>query len=763
MRQDEYISTSYGTNYGGIRIRDSVHGDILIPQKFLPIIDAYAFQRLRRVRQLATAQYAFPGADHTRFAHSLGTFYVMQQIITHFENYFQELGLSECIDQNEKDLLLVAALLHDLGHTPFSHALEDVMRNAKKVPHEQWTIDIIKDKSEGGLFNVIEEQFGKESAEKVSTLILMHQENNLFFSSEEMNLSSIFHSLLSSQLDADRLDYLRRDSVSTGFSYGLIDIDRIISSFRIGILENGKAVVCVAEKNLPDVEGYLYARYQMYRNVYLKPFKMLTEELLKKIIYCVYELYDHDKLKISDLPAGFKAALQQPVMDVMDFLSLDDYVIMGAVKGWASLNDEHTRILQKLCQCLIYRRGYQQYEFVDVQPKTIHFFEKELISILKPYMTEAFIKNHLERRPSEWIKEFPFLTLRVEYPQLYKTNKDNIYILENSGRLVEISDCSNLIRAFPSSDSNGIGDPKSAVSAIYYNSEMLELYLHEDMVFLFPQEEKTNKIKEIKEKVQKLFEQHQARNCIEIEKKYYIPDNDNWEQIKKEFLGFFENEGYSFVDKYSLESQQPVTQADYYLDTSDDKLLKEHCSLRIRIRGAETEITCKRPVEGSCSSGSQGQVERYEYSALLKDLDLSKEEMIYCSAESKAFIERYLEGIAKFEELKETIIIRNERIKCLFQKQSANSASSQTLEEYELAFDSVNYYNCESQETHEEHQIEIELKSDPLTRLNMQMLTNRLEKELEKYELHVMTDSKYERAKRFTVNKDFRSEPNMEG
>jgi len=751
MRQDEYISASYGTNYGGIRIRDSVHGDILIPQKFLPIIDAYAFQRLRRIRQLATAQYAFPGADHTRFAHSLGTFYVMQQIITHFENYFQELGLPEYIDQKEKDLLLVAALLHDLGHTPFSHALEDVMRNAKKIPHEQWTVDIINEEvKNGGLFEIIEKNFGPGSAKKVSELILMHQENSLFFSSDEMNLSSIFHSLISSQLDADRLDYLRRDSISTGFSYGLIDIDRIISGFRIGILEDGRAVVCVAEKNLPDVEGYLYSRYQMYRNVYLKPFKMLTEEILKKIIYCVYELYDHDKLKISDLPAGFKAALQKPDMDVMDFLSLDDYVIMGAVKGWASLTDRHTRILQKLCECLIYRKGYQQYEFADVQPETIRFFEGELISILKPYMTVEFIQNHSEENYDEWIKEFPFLVLRVEYPQLYKTNKDNIYILENSGRLVEISDCSNLIQAFPAPDSNGVGDPKAAVAAIYYNSEILKSYLGEDTAFWLSPDRDRGIIEEIMENVQKLFERHQARNCIEIEKKYFVPDNGDWEQIKHVFFDFFEAEEYKSDDSHPLESLQPVMQTDYYLDTSDNKLLKGHCSLRIRIKGNHAEITCKRPVEGSCSSGSQGQVERYEYAAPLKEADFSREGQIYQSAECKEFIERYLQDMVKFEDLKEKIIIRNERIKCLFWKRKVNDKSSQALERYELAFDSVDYCNCENKKTYQEHQIEIELKSDPLTRLNMQILTNRLEEKLGQYGLHVMTESKYERARQFT-------------
>lgn len=751
MRQDEYISASYGTNYGGIRIRDSVHGDILIPQKFLPIIDSYAFQRLRRVRQLATAQYAFPGADHTRFAHSLGTFYVMQQIITHFENYFQELGLSDYIKQNEKDLLLVAALLHDLGHTPFSHALEDVMRNAKKIPHEKWTIDIINDKGEDGLYNVIREQFGEGSPEKVSELILMHQKNSLFFSSEEIKLSNIFHSLISSQLDADRLDYLRRDSISTGFSYGLIDIDRIISGFRIGVLEDGKAVVCIAEKNLPDVEGYLYARYQMYRNVYLKPFKMLTEELLKKIIQCVYELYDHDMLKISDLPAGFKAALQQPFMGVKDFLSLDDYVIMGAVKGWANLTGEHTRILQKLCQCLIYRKGYHQYEFADVQPATIQFFKSELFSILEPYMSKEYTKNHSEKKLDEWIKLFPFLILRVEYPQLYKTNADNIYILENSGRLVEISDCSNLIRAFPSSSSRGVGDPKSAVSAIYYNSEMLELYLNETNVFSFSEKERTSKIKEIKEEVKKLFERNQARNCIEIEKKYHVPYDCDWEKIKNDFITFFEEEGYSYSQKKPEEPPQAVTQTDYYLDTPDNKLLRGHCSLRIRIKGNRAEITCKKPVEGSCSSGGLGQVERYEYAAPLKNADLSQEEKIYCCLECREFIARYLKDIVKFEELSETMVIKNERVKCLFQKQGNNCDSDQALEKYELAFDSVNYTNCGNGKTYQEHQIEIELKSDPLTRLNMQALTNRLESKFSNCNLRVMTDSKYERAKRFTM------------
>ncbi len=734
---------------GSIRIRDNVHGDILIPEKFVPIINAYAFQRLRRIKQLATAQYAFPGADHTRFIHSLGTFHVMQQIIAHFESYFKELGLSGYIDHKDEELLLVASLLHDLGHTPFSHALEDVMPNAKKVPHEQWTIDIIMDEKEG-LFHIIEDTFGTGSAKKVTEFILMHNTSEPFFSSNSINLGNIFHSLISSQLDADRLDYLRRDSVSTGFSYGLVDIDRLIGGFRIGILDNGNAVVCVAEKNLSDVEGYLYARYQMYRNVYLKPYKMLTEELLRKIIQHVYFLFEHDKLKITELPPGFKAALQQPYMSVEDFLSLDDYVVMGAVRQWAELKDKRAEVLSSLCQCLLYRTGYKQYKFVDLYPKTVHFFKEELVSIISKYMTNKAVNENKDKDLDDWINMFPFIIFRIAHPQLYTNNEDNIYILENSGRLVEISECSKLVHAFYIEKDAGNKEPASAVSAIYYNPDILEVYLLQGDFNI--NDKNDSRIKEIQKEVKKLLDRNQARNCIEIEKKYHVINFDYWKEAMEQIPIFFEEKEYFYHKRQDSgdTAPKPEIQTDYYLDTSDSTLLNNKCTLRIRIKNDKAEITCKKPVTVSHSNGSQGQIERYEYAYTLDHVDTYKINEIYCSDECKKFIEKYLQDEVLFEELNYTIIVKNERIKYLFQKNTEAAKEFKTEEKYELVFDSVTYTNCRNKKSYEEYQIELELKSDPITRLNMQALTNEIEEKYSRWKLEVITDSKYERARRFT-------------
>lgn len=105
-------------------IRDAVHGDIFVEDKFLKIIDTPEFQRMRRIKQLSVANIVFPSADHTRFSHSLGCFYVMKQIIAHFDSIFGKMGIE--VSKQDKDIALLAALLHDIGHGPFSHAFEDI-------------------------------------------------------------------------------------------------------------------------------------------------------------------------------------------------------------------------------------------------------------------------------------------------------------------------------------------------------------------------------------------------------------------------------------------------------------------------------------------------------------------------------------------------------------------------------------------------------------------------------------------------------------
>lgn len=742
-------SQAFNTTYDGMRVRDAVHGDILIPGKFLRIVDSREFQRLRRVRQLATAQYAFPGADHTRFAHSLGTFHVMQQIITHFERYFRDLGYPNYIDSHERDLVLAASLLHDLGHTPFSHALEDTMPNAKKIPHEKWTTDLIRDDKKGSLKKILEDEFGPNSAKDVADLILLQHDDSddPFFPAAEVRLRNIFHSLISSQIDADRLDYIRRDSVSTGFSYGLIDIDRLISGLRIGILDNGDAVVCVAQDHLPDMEGYLYARYQMYRNIYLAPFKMLTEELLRKIIRCVYELYEHDKLDISAIPSSFQAALQQPTMDNEDFLRLDDYVVMGAVKDWAGLTGKETEILARLCQCLVERRGFKGYTFVDLKPDTLRTFQEDLTNAVKAYMRTDLPNELKERRTEDWIRSFPFLVLKLEHPHLYKQGRDSIYILENSGRLAEISECSSLVRSFVEAEKK---DRLASVGAIYFNADMLDLYLQQEDIF--PQLS-TEQISRIKTEVEQMFTNRTARNSIEIEKKYHIPtvsSSKDWAKLQQEMRDLLIGQHYTVEPSGNEALSAPVVQTDYYLDDSEDSLFRHHTTLRVRIRKDKAEMTCKKPVDGSASCGGKGQMERYEFARALKNADLSQEGALFRREDAQTFIREYLDGIVECTSLEETICVINERAKYRVRKQTSSDGLPQLEEKYELAFDKVTYKNARNNKSCSEYQIELELKSDPVTRFNMQWLTDLIEQKLSRWGLDVMTDSKYERARRFT-------------
>ena len=744
--------------YGGKRIRDNVHGDILVPDKFLRIVNTSAFQRLRRIKQLATAQYVFPSADHTRFVHSLGTFSVMQRIISHFEQYFRLLGL-KLIDPADKDALLAASLLHDLGHTPFSHAMEDVLPNARKIPHEKWTTDIIMGDPE--LSCVLEEEFGdmddrqKGIRRIVDFINLQHNDRErVSFPAKEINMENIFRSLISSQIDADRLDYIRRDSMATGLSFGLIDVDRLIGSFRIGIRKDGSAVICIAEKFLPDIEGYLYARYQMYRNVYFKPFKILTEELLRKIVNSVYELFDHDKIPITELPPGFKAALQKPAMSIEDYLSLDDYVIMGAIKGWAKLTESRTAILATLCRCLINREGFGHYTLRDTSRASMLRFRREVLLLLagKDRERREKVLALSDREVDAQIDALPFLVVKLEKPQLYKAGgKNDIYIIENCGRLVELSRCSGLIQAFQSG--RGVPEDTAAnVAAVYYNPQLLKLFLQQD--------ELSDKLGEsekegILERMDKLLESELARNSIEIEKKYLIPDTMGAE-IEEDVVKALRESGY-------LVSQSVrIHQVDRYLDTENDKLNENRCTLRIRIKentqddspaAGSASITCKRPVSNSSSSGKEGQMERYEYIEELKDIDLSVPGDIHCTADSRQFILGHLHDLIEPENLIETIVIDNFRVEYeVTRPKSAEDSDglSRVEEQYELVFDTVTYLNLKNQRRHRERQIELELKSDPIARLNMQILTEQIQERFPK--LTVMTDSKYMRAKRFTEN-----------
>ena len=226
-------------------IRDPLWNNIRVDTLALALIDTPAFQRLRYVRQLGLAFYVYPGATHSRFEHALGTYHLARRTLALFEERtpFDAAGRDEC------RLVRAAALLHDIGHYPFSHALEEI----GAMHHEDVARPLI---CSGPVAEILRRDLGSDSPERIVSLIRGESDSPL-------------QGLISGSIDLDKLDYLRRDAFMCGVSYGEIDVDRLVNSLTlVPHPDTGHPVVGIVEKGLSALESLLFARYQMYRNVY---------------------------------------------------------------------------------------------------------------------------------------------------------------------------------------------------------------------------------------------------------------------------------------------------------------------------------------------------------------------------------------------------------------------------------------------------------------------------------------------------------------
>jgi HD superfamily phosphohydrolase len=226
-------------------IRDPLWNNIRLDPLSFELIDTPAFQRLRYVRQLGLAFLVYPGATHSRFEHALGTYHLARRTLALFEEQseFGAVGRDACT------LLRVAALLHDIGHYPFSHALEEI----GALHHEEVARPLICD---GEVADVLKRELGPDAPDRIVSLIRGDSDNPL-------------QGLISGSIDLDKLDYLRRDAFMCGVSYGEIDVDRLINALTLlRDPETAELRVGMIEKGLSALESLLFAKYQMYRNVY---------------------------------------------------------------------------------------------------------------------------------------------------------------------------------------------------------------------------------------------------------------------------------------------------------------------------------------------------------------------------------------------------------------------------------------------------------------------------------------------------------------
>ncbi|HTE45883.1 MAG TPA: HD domain-containing protein [Gemmatimonadaceae bacterium] len=226
-------------------IRDPLWNNIRLDPLSFELIDTPAFQRLRFVRQLGLAFLVYPGATHSRFEHALGTYHLARRTLTLFEEQddFSAIGRDECM------LVRIAALLHDIGHYPFSHALEEI----GALHHEEVARPLICD---GEVAEILRRELGANAPDQIITLI-------------RGDSTSPLQGLISGSIDLDKLDYLRRDAFMCGVSYGEIDVDRLINALTLlRDPETDLPQVGMIEKGLSALESLLFAKYQMYRNVY---------------------------------------------------------------------------------------------------------------------------------------------------------------------------------------------------------------------------------------------------------------------------------------------------------------------------------------------------------------------------------------------------------------------------------------------------------------------------------------------------------------
>ncbi|WP_240971012.1 HD domain-containing protein [Flammeovirga aprica] len=378
-------------------INDPIYGFVTIDSELiLELVNHPVFLRLTRIKQMGTSSVVYPGAQHTRFSHALGAMHLMKLALESLKRKGTK------VSKKEKEAAMIAILLHDLGHGPFSHSLEHVLIN---VHHEEFTS------------------------------LLMHKLNAEFNGALDLAIAifegtykrNFFHRLVSSQLDMDRLDYLQRDCFFSGVVEGSVGADRIIR-----MLDVHNDEIVVLEKGIYSIDRFLNARRMMYWQVYLHKTGLAAELMLQSIIRRAKKLMQEGQNMLCDPDLNFFLVNEFKKKDFVQngqllehFLQLDDYNIWSAIKQWKNSGD---KVLDFIIEGLINRKLFQlEMSSKKISQKKLKYIEKDLLS-------KGFSKEDL-----------PYLCFAGEVSNsAYTSDKQNIKVKMNSGEVIDISEASDL-------------------------------------------------------------------------------------------------------------------------------------------------------------------------------------------------------------------------------------------------------------------------------------------------------------------------------
>lgn len=333
---------------------DPIHQDIVLDRKnpaenlIIDLIDTEEFQRLRRVGQLGVSYFTFQGAEGSRFTHSVGVMHVAARLVEQLQEKHPSI-------QEYRPLILASALLHDIGHGPYSHVTEQILC----YDHENWSCRIV---SEDTRVREVLDNFSEDNqlADKIVNVL-------------KKNFSPKYVShMVSSQLDCDRFDYLLRDSYMTGTKYGLFALQRILRSMEID--ESNERMIVAGEKGQVAVEDYLFARFSMYAQVYYHRKNLAARTLLAKIIRRARYIMNNRSEPINFIDEPTSKWLSGEELEVKDYLHLDDVQLTYHIKMWLRDKDP---ILSDLASRFLNRKLFKAIRITTLEKRLSRDIEGE--------------------------------------------------------------------------------------------------------------------------------------------------------------------------------------------------------------------------------------------------------------------------------------------------------------------------------------------------------------------------------------------------
>ncbi|SUM74103.1 Deoxyguanosinetriphosphate triphosphohydrolase [Staphylococcus hominis] len=375
--------------------KDPIHKYVHVKDQLIwDLIKTKEFQRLRRIKQLGTLYLAFHTAEHSRFGHSLGVYEIVRRMID--ESFVGR----EAWNNKDRPLALCAALLHDLGHGPFSHSFEKIFN----TDHEAFTQEIITGNTEvNEVLSRVSETFPQEVADVIN----------------KTHKNKLVISMISSQIDADRMDYLQRDAYFTGVSYGTFDMERILR-----LMRPSKDEVLIKESSMHAVENFIMSRYQMYWQIYFHPVSRGGEVLLNNCLKRVKQLYKED-YQFKMYPKEFIPFFEGTIT-IDQYVELDEVTVLFYLKEWIHEEDE---ILSDLARRFINR---DLFKYIP--------FDGSIIIITE--LQDLFIEGGID--PEYYFVSEAFSDLPYDYDRP-GSNRQPIHLLRRNGSIKEISSQSLVI------------------------------------------------------------------------------------------------------------------------------------------------------------------------------------------------------------------------------------------------------------------------------------------------------------------------------